>query len=225
MRLHWAANTIQRVIRGTIARRRISSIIEAIYDKELMILKRKRIAWQKLRELKAAIGIQMVIRRFLKRLKTMRILEQKRKIEKMEELMNEEAIKVKKEQEIYKRELTKWYDDDDDDDDNDDYHDNDNADHDDDDDDDDDDESVDDDDDDDDESVGVSVTYVDDDSDNYVDENDFYSDDYDDDDNEDDDYSNIFTHYLLYIILSLSSSPLWLLSLGMLLVKRFTMSL
>ena len=117
MRLHWAARTIQRVIRGTIARRRVASIIEAIYDKEMMLLARRRIAWQRLRELKAAQGIQMVVRRFLRRLKTMRMLEQRRKIDRMEELMNEEAVKVKKEQEIYKRELTKWYADSDDDDD------------------------------------------------------------------------------------------------------------
>ncbi len=116
MRLHWAARTIQRVIRGTIARRRVASIIEAIYDKEMMLLARRRIAWQRLRELKAAQGIQMVVRRFLRRLKTMRMLEQRRKIDRMEELMNEEAVKVKKEQEIYKRELTKWYADSDDDD-------------------------------------------------------------------------------------------------------------
>lgn len=46
MRLQWAATTIQRIVRGCNARRRVASVIQATYDTEIRMLARKKAAWQ-----------------------------------------------------------------------------------------------------------------------------------------------------------------------------------
>lgn len=108
-RIHWAVLTIQRFFRGVKARKRIATIVEATYDTHKRHLDRQRSVWLLWRQVRAVIGIQTNVRRYLARCRLIKKEEQEERIALMEKAQNEEAEKARVNLEVYKANLSKWY--------------------------------------------------------------------------------------------------------------------
>ena len=67
IRRDWAAVTIQRMVRGDFARRRVQSMIEAIYDTGVRLIEYERRKFYQNLKKKAIVFIQRLVRKFLKR--------------------------------------------------------------------------------------------------------------------------------------------------------------
>lgn len=108
-RIHWAVCTIQRLVRGIQARKRVSNIVQARFDHEKRLLQRKRNVWMYWRRVRAMLGIQLYCRRYLKRVAETKAEEQAARIAKMEKAMADEAEKARVAEEVYKANLSAWY--------------------------------------------------------------------------------------------------------------------
>lgn len=62
-KLHYAAVTIQRIVRGKHARTRVASLVKAYYDTQKRLFEREKESWRLQRKIKAAVKLQMYIRR------------------------------------------------------------------------------------------------------------------------------------------------------------------
>ncbi len=108
-KLHYAAVTIQRLVRGKQARKRVASLVKALYDTQRRLFLRDKANWYLMRQIKAAVKIQMYSRRFLLRQRRMRIMEQKERIADMEQLMADDQERQRVAEEVYKAQLSEWY--------------------------------------------------------------------------------------------------------------------
>lgn len=105
----WAAVTIQRCARGRIAKRRVMSMIEALFDLGRRKITRDKEAFLKRRALEAAILLQFVVRRFCVRMRIRRREELRRQLEVLQRKMDMEVEKGRIENQVYKRELEEWF--------------------------------------------------------------------------------------------------------------------
>eukprot|EP01032_Pedospumella_encystans_P018028 gene18028-20537_t len=108
-RTNWAVCTIQRFFRGIHARRRIATIVEATYDTRKRQLDRQRNVWLLWRQVRAVIGIQTNVRRYLQRCRDIKKEEQDERIALIEQAQNAETEKNRVNLEVYKANLSKWY--------------------------------------------------------------------------------------------------------------------
>jgi len=108
-RMNWAVCTIQRFFRGIHARRRIATIVEATYDTRKRQLDRQRNVWLLWRQVRAVIGIQTNVRRYLQRCRQIKKEEQDERIALIEQAQNAETEKNRVNLEVYKANLSKWY--------------------------------------------------------------------------------------------------------------------
>jgi hypothetical protein len=108
-RLFWAASTIQRLYRGRKQRKMIGTMIEAYYDTRKRQLEKEKEQWNLSRLVRASIAIQMTIRRFLRRRRTMKHFQQIELQREIEDQMKESFEESKVKEEVYKQELTQWY--------------------------------------------------------------------------------------------------------------------
>ncbi len=91
IRRDWAAVTIQRIVRGNMARKRVQSMIEAIYDTGVRLIEYERRKFYENVKKKAIVYIQRLVRKFLKR----RRAYHKRKLQlKLEQIKVEMEIKM-----------------------------------------------------------------------------------------------------------------------------------
>jgi hypothetical protein len=109
LRRRWAATTIQRVYRGRLARKRVACIIEARFDSGMRMLEQRRKQWIEQRRWRAALGIQALVRRFLRRRRTMKKLALQEMQEEVTRQMKAHAKEVKKAMEVYKQQVSRWY--------------------------------------------------------------------------------------------------------------------
>jgi hypothetical protein len=108
-RLYWAACTIQRLCRGKRIRKKISTMIEAHFDTQQRILKKRKATWEFSRQVKASMAIQMCLRKFLRRRRMMEKMRQKQLQRDLEDEIKEAFENARIEEETYKQELSKWY--------------------------------------------------------------------------------------------------------------------
>jgi hypothetical protein len=108
-RLYWAACTIQRLYRGKRIRKKISTMIEAHFDTQQRILKKRKATWEFSRQVKASMAIQMCLRKFLRRRRMMEKMRQKQLQRDLEDEIKEAFENARIEEETYKQELSKWY--------------------------------------------------------------------------------------------------------------------
>jgi hypothetical protein len=105
----WAATTIQKVYRGLAARRFVKRKVEALYDTGIRQIQRERKLYEHMRRLKAAIRIQNVLRRFMKKMRALRKLRKKQD----QELLQLQMVTHKKENErkkrIFRQQLEEWF--------------------------------------------------------------------------------------------------------------------
>lgn len=108
-RKKWAAVMIQRVYRGFASRQRVQRILEAIYDTGVRKIEKQRQLFIKQLRARAAVPIQRMTRRYIKRCKILRALEQRKRL-----VAVEVEMKLKEEEKrihimVYRAELAKWY--------------------------------------------------------------------------------------------------------------------
>lgn len=108
-KFYWAAVTIQRHFRGRMSRRRVTSIVEAYYDVEKKKLEAARAAWIIERKQKAATAIQMTVRKFLRRRRTMKKMIEKNRIDKARIEMERVVEEAKLAKSVHRLKLTNWY--------------------------------------------------------------------------------------------------------------------
>jgi hypothetical protein len=108
-RLYWATTTIQRLFRGRKQRKMVGTMIEAYYDTRKRQLAKEKEQWHFSRLVRASIAIQMVVRRFLRRRRTMKHFQQIELQREIEDQMNAAFEESKVQEEVYKQELTHWY--------------------------------------------------------------------------------------------------------------------
>eukprot|EP01038_Epipyxis_sp_PR26KG_P010405 gene10405-13975_t len=109
IKVFWAATQIQRVYRGKMARNRVQTMVEALYDTGKRQLVKDREAWMQRRYNKASLAIQMGMRRFMRRRATMRKLQLAMKMEQIELEQKATVEKARIEKEVYMTKLTNWY--------------------------------------------------------------------------------------------------------------------
>lgn len=109
MRQKWAAVTIQRIIRGHQNRCRVRKIVQAKYDLGRRSIEISRRRWMEERKWRAAIAIQMVVIKFLRRRRTMKKMKQKSKVEKVYRDMEIEEEKGRVAREVHRHQLLVWY--------------------------------------------------------------------------------------------------------------------
>ena len=109
MRNRWAAATIQRIVRGRQARRRTATLVEALYDTGMRLLKQRREEWEASRLFRAATAIQMWRRWQIvaRRCRVARDL--RRRAREVAEDMDDQHEAARVEQEVYKNQITQWY--------------------------------------------------------------------------------------------------------------------
>jgi len=105
----WAALTIQRIARGRIARRRVVSMIEAIYELGLRKIRKDKEAFFKRRKLDAAILLQFFVRRWCVRQRVRRREDLRRQCEVLARKMDADVEKGRVENSIYKGQLEVWF--------------------------------------------------------------------------------------------------------------------
>lgn len=107
--VYWAATTIQKMYRGLSARRFVQRKVEARYDTGMRQLARERKLYEHMRHLKAAIRLQNVMRRFLKKMRAFRKLRKKQD----QELLDMQMVAHRKENErkkrIFRQQLEDWF--------------------------------------------------------------------------------------------------------------------
>jgi len=109
MKVHLSAMQIQRIVRGKLARNRVETIVEALYDTGKRNLEKERQAWILKRRNKAATALQMYFRRILRRKKILLRLEQANRVEEVEQKIRRMNEKSRVEKEVYQNSLKKWY--------------------------------------------------------------------------------------------------------------------
>lgn len=105
----WAAVTIQRHSRAFLARRRVRTIVEAKFDTGRRLIAKKRAEWIKDRQFRAAVCLQMLARRFIKRRRKMHQREQETKVELAKMEIDEMLAKIRVENNVYQQKIIEWY--------------------------------------------------------------------------------------------------------------------
>lgn len=105
----WAAATIQRHFRGRLARVRVKTIVEALYDIEKQKLVKERADWIAKRRWKAVIAIQMAARKMILRRRTMKKMLDKAKLEMTKRQMEKVYEEGMLERKVHRLKLTDWY--------------------------------------------------------------------------------------------------------------------
>lgn len=109
IRRKWAATTIQRLIRGFLARRRVQMRLEAYVDTQRRVLKRQHERWWENRRFRAAVRVQMAARKFLRIRKRMRKMEAEARLEEVEVDMKILEEQQRVDFEAYQHGLEEWF--------------------------------------------------------------------------------------------------------------------
>ena len=109
LRREWAANTIQRSVRGLIARRRVQTRIQSIQQVGLWLLERKRNQWDMERLVRATCAVQRIIRRFIRRCKLLKAVSLREQREAVAERMAAALRSEELRKAIYRKQLQQWY--------------------------------------------------------------------------------------------------------------------
>lgn len=107
--LAWAAGTIQRIYRGRLARRRVSGLVEAIYDNAQRALIKRRREWMEGRFYRAAFALQCVVKKFLRRRRTMRRMAAQHADDRVKKDMLQHAADLKLADKLYMEKVSAWY--------------------------------------------------------------------------------------------------------------------
>ena len=105
----WAAATIQRHFRGRLAKVRVKTIVEALYDIEKKKLLKERADWILQRQSKAARAIQMIVRKMIFRRRTMKKMLDKAKLEMTKRQMDKVYEEGMLEKKVHRLKVTEWY--------------------------------------------------------------------------------------------------------------------
>ena len=105
----WAAKTIQKIVRGRQARRKVSSRITAMYETGVRLVEKKRAAYYEERKVRGAWKIQMALRRFVLRCRIIRRVENRLRLEALAAKMDMEKEKARIAKELYKRSIVEWF--------------------------------------------------------------------------------------------------------------------
>lgn len=105
----WGALTIQRMVRGRIARRRVISIVEAKYELGLRRIRKDKEAFFKRRALDAAILLQFFVRKWYIRQRIRRREDLRRQCEVLVRKMDMEVERGRVENSVYKGQLEIWF--------------------------------------------------------------------------------------------------------------------
>jgi hypothetical protein len=109
VRINWAVCTIQRMVRGNIARKKLAILVEATYDTMRRRLERRKRVWKLWRIARAFIGMWLYMRRYIRRVREIKKEEQDERVAELNRAMADEAEKARIKEEVYKRTLSQWY--------------------------------------------------------------------------------------------------------------------
>jgi hypothetical protein len=109
LKINWAAIMIQKSFRGMLGRRRVQYLIESLYDHGLYQLKKERHLYYLNRKNNAALKIQNLIKKYLKKLLSLKKYFNKKNLEKLEnEIISHKKDNLRKQKE-YRYELEQWF--------------------------------------------------------------------------------------------------------------------
>ena len=109
LRRRWAIITVQRIYRGYRGRRRVQSIVEAAYDTGKRVLEMEKQRWQAYIHFKAACNVQLMVRRFLLRRRTMKRMHFNQQVERWETEVEAREEQARVDKLVHKLEVERWF--------------------------------------------------------------------------------------------------------------------
>ena len=109
VRRRWAVNTIARMVRGWIIRKRIKTTVEALYDTGKRTLKKMKDDWMNARRNRASIRIQMAFRKMRVRVRVSKRLMLRKEMERIRKEMEAAIEENRVNKTVFRQELQDWY--------------------------------------------------------------------------------------------------------------------